>query len=119
LDNGEVRHLLYEFKTSKISFDKHYFTILKKIRIIMVIETIIFFVMTFLSYIFVFGLFALYPVQGKIMLMSLICGIFMDLLFSFLAEIFIMILFICRKNHSIVILLDYLNRLLSYKMLSP
>ena len=119
LDNGDVRYLLYEFKTNKKSFDKHYFNILKKIRNMMVVETILFFVMSILTYIFVFGLFAVYPAQGKTMFVSLICGIAIDLLSSLLIEVFITILFICRKNNVIVILLDYLNRLISYKMLSP
>ena len=119
LDNGKVRYLLYEFKTNRISFDKHYFIILKKIKRMMIIETVLFFVMAVLSYIFVFGLFAVYPPQGKTMFVSLIVGVVLDLLLSFLMELFIAILFICRKNHVIVILLDYLNRLMSYKMLSP
>ena len=119
LENGEVRYLLYEFKTSKKSFDKHYFNILKKIKTMMIIETILFFIMAILSYIFVFGLFAVYPSQGKTMFVSLIFGIIIDFLLHFIFEIFITILFIGRKNHVIVILLDYLNRLLSYKMLSP
>ena len=119
LENGEVRYLLYEFKTSKKSFDKHYFNILKKIKNMMIIETILFVIMAALSYIFVFGLFAVYPSQGKTMFISLICGIIFDFLLHFIFEIFITILFIYRKNHVIVILLDYLNRLLSYKMVSP
>jgi len=119
LDNGRVRHLLYEFKTSKKSFDKHYFIILKKIKYMIIFETILFFVMTVLSYIFVFGLFAVYPPQGKTMFVSLIVGVVFDLLLSFLCELFIAILFICRKNNVLVILLDYMNRLMSYKMLSP
>ena len=119
LDNGDVRYLLYEFKTSKASFDKHYFNKLKKIRNMMIFETILFFIMSILSYIFIFGLFAIYPAQGKTMFVSLICGIAIDLLLSVLVEVFITILFICRKNHVIVILLDYMNRLMSYKMLSP
>ena len=119
LENGEVRYLLYEFKTSKKSFDKHYFNILKKIKNMMILETILFFIMAILSYIFVFGLFAVYPSQGKTMFISLIFGIIFDFLLHFIFEVFITVLFICRKNHTIVILLDYLNRLLSYKMLSP
>ena len=119
LENGEVRYLLYEFKTNKKSFDKHYFNILKKIKNMMIIETILFIIMSALSYIFVFGLFAVYPSQGKTMFISLICGVVIDFLLQFIFEIFITILFMCRKNHVIVILLDYLNRLLSYKMLSP
>ena len=53
LDNGNVRYLLYEFKTSKKSFDKHYFHTLKKLKIMMIIETILFFIMVLLSYIFI------------------------------------------------------------------
>ena len=119
LENGEVRYLLYEFKTSKKSFDKHYFNILKKIKNMMILETILFLIMAILSYIFVFGLFAVYPSQGKTMFISLIFVIIFDFLLHFIFEVFITVLFICRKNHTIVILLDYLNRLLSYKMLSP
>ena len=119
LDNGNVRYLLYEFKTNKKSFDKHYFNVLKKIKNMMIIETILFFIIAILSYIFIFGLFAVYPAQGKTMFVSLICGIIFDLLINLLLEVFITILFICRKNDTIVVLLDYLNRLLSYKMLSP
>ena len=119
LDNGIIRYLLYEFKTSKKSFDKHYFAYLKKIRNMMIVETVFFFIMAILTYIFIFGLFAVYPPQGKTMFVSLIVGVVIDLVLSFLVEFFIAILFLCRKNHVIVILLDYLNRLISYKMLSP
>ena len=119
LENGEVRYLLYEFKTNKKSFDKHYFSILKKMQNMMIIETILFFIMAILTYLFVFGLFAVYPSQGKVMFVSLICGVIIDLLINFLIEVFLTVLFICRKNSVIVVLLDYLNRLLSYKMLSP
>ena len=119
MDNGKVRYLLYEFKTSKKSFDKHYFAYLKKIRNMMIVETVFFFIMAVLTYIFIFGLFAVYPPQGKTMFVSLIVGVVIDLVLSFLIEFFIAILFLCRKNQVIVILLDYLNRLISYKMLSP
>ena len=119
LDSGTVRNLLYEFKTSKKSFDKHYFKILKKIQNMMIFETILFAIMAILTYIFVFGLFAVYPSQGKIMFVSLICGIIIDFLLCFIFELFITILYICRKNQVLVVLLEYLNRLLSYKMLSP
>ena len=119
IDNGKVRTLLYEFKTSRKSFDKHYFNLLKKVRNMMIVETILFFLMAALTYIFVFGLFAVYPSQGKTMFVSLICGIAIDLLFNFLLELLIAVLYICRKNHIIVVVIDYANRLLSYKMLSP
>jgi hypothetical protein len=78
IDNGKVRTLLYEFKTSRKSFDKHYFNLLKKVRNMMIVETILFFLMAALTYIFVFGLFAVYPSQGKTMFVSLICGIAID-----------------------------------------
>ena len=119
IDNGKVRTLLYEFKTNRKSFDKHYFNLLKKVRNMMIVETILFFLMAALTYIFVFGLFAVYPSQGKTMFVSLICGIAIDLLFNFLLELLIAVLYICRKNHIIVVVIDYANRLLSYKMLSP
>ena len=119
LDNGKLRTLLFEFKTNKKAFDKHYFNTIKTIRYMMIVETILFFIMAPLTYIFVFGLFAVYPSQGKIMFISLICGIVIDLLFSLLLELLIALLYICRKNHVIVVIIDYLNRLLSYKMLSP
>ena len=119
LSNGDVRYLLFEFKTNKKSFDKHYMEYLKKIRNIMIVETILFFILVILSYIFSFGLFAVYPAQGKSMFVSLIIGIIIDLLLNLFAELFIAILFVCRKNHVLVVLLDYLNRLISYKMLSP
>ena len=119
LDNGKVRKLLYEFKTNKKAFDKHYFYVLKNIQRMMIIETIFFFIMIILSYIFSFGLFAVYPSQGKVMIISLICGIIIEVGLSLLLELLIAILFIFKKNHIIVIIIDYLNRLLSYKMLSP
>ena len=40
-------------------------------------------------------------------------------LVNFVLELLIAILFICRKNHVIVVIIDYMNRMLSYKMLSP
>ena len=119
IENGKVRNLLYEFKTNRKSFDKHYFNLLKKVRNMMIFETILFFLMAALTYIFVFALFAVYPSQGKTMFVSLICGIAIDLLLNFVLELLMAILFICRKNHVIVVILDYANRLLSYKMLSP
>ena len=119
LESGKLRNLLYEFKTNKKSFDKHYFYSLKKIRNMMIFETILFFLMAILTYIFVFGLFAVYPSQGKIMFVSLIFGILIDLALNFVLELLIAILFICRKNHVIVVIIDYMNRMLSYKMLSP
>ena len=119
LDSAKLRTLLYEFKTNKKAFDKHYFIILKKIRNMMIVETIIFFIMAALTYIFVFGLFAVYPSQGNTMFVSLICGIVIDLLFSIILELLIAVLYLFRKNHVIIVIIDYLNRLLSYKMLSP
>ena len=119
LDNGEVRYLLYEFKTNKKAFNRHYFSILQKMKKVMIIETVLFGIMSILTYLFIFGLFAVYPPQGKTMFVSLICGIVIDLVKSFLVELLISILFICRKNQVLVVLLDYLNRLISFKMLSP
>ena len=119
LGNGEIRNLLYEFKTNKKTFDKHYFNVLQKIKKVMIIETGLFIVMIVLSYIFSFGLFAIYPPQGKVMIISLICGIIIELGLTLVLELLLAILIIFRKNHIIVIIIDYLNRLLSYKMLSP
>jgi hypothetical protein len=119
IDNGKVRTLLFEFKTNRKSFDKHYFNLLKKVRNMMIIETILFFLMVALTYIFVFGLFAVYPSQGKTMFVSLIFGIAIDLLLNFLLELLMAVLYVCRKNHVIVVIIDYANRLLSYKMLAP
>ena len=119
MGNGEIRNLLYEFKTNKKIFDKHYFNVLKKIKKVMIIETGLFIVMIVLSYIFSFGLFAIYPPQGKVMIISLICGIIIELGLTLVLELLLAILIIFRKNHIIVIIIDYLNRLLSYKMLSP
>ena len=119
LESGKLRNLLFEFKTNKKSFDKHYFYSLKKIRNMMIFETILYFFMAALTYIFVFGLFAVYPSQGKIMFVSLIVGIVIDLALNFALELLIAILFLCRKNHVIVVIIDYMNRILSYKMLSP
>ena len=75
--------------------------------------------MIVLTYIFAFGLFTVYPSQGKVMLVSLICGLVLELGLSFIVELLLAILMIFRKNQIIVIIIDYLNRLLSYKMLSP
>ena len=119
LDSAKIRNLLYEFKTNKKAFDKHYFYVLKKIRNMMIFETILFFFMAILTYIFVFGLFAVYPSQGKSMFVSLIVGIVIDLALNFVLELLIAILYLFGKNHVIVVIIDYANRLLSYKMLSP
>ena len=119
LDNGKLRKLLYELKTNKKAFDKHYFYVLQCVKRMMIIETIFFFIMIILSYIFSFGLFAVYPSQGKVMIISLICGIIIEIGLSLFLELLIAILIIFRKNHIIIIIIDYLNRFLSYKMLSP
>ena len=119
LDSAKIRNLLFEFKTNKKSFDKHYFYVLKKIRNMMIFETILFFFMAVLTYIFVFGLFAVYPSQGKSMFVSLIVGIVIDLALNFVLELLIAVLYLFRKNHVVVVIIDYANRLLSYKMLSP
>ena len=119
LDSGKVRKLLYEFKTNKKAFDKHYFIVLRNVKRMMIIETVLFIIMVILSYIFSFGLFTIYPSQGKIMNISLICGIILEVGLSIFFELLLAILIIFRKNHIIVIIIDYLNRLLSYKMLSP
>ena len=119
LESGKVRNLLFEFKTNRKTFDKHYFNVLKKIKHMMIFETILFFFMAALTYIFVFGLFAVYPSQGKTMFVSLICGIIIDIALQIILELLIALLYLCRKNHIIVVIIDYANRLLSYKMLSP
>jgi hypothetical protein len=119
LTYGEIRKLLYEFKTNKNEFDKHYFNVMKKVKYMMIFETALIFLILILTYIFSFGFFAVYPVQSKIMLVSFICGIILDYFIYILFELLIAILFIFKKNESIVLIIDYLNRLLSYKMLSP
>ena len=53
----------------------------------MIFETILYFFMAALTYIFVFGLFAVYPSQGKIMFVSLIVGIVIDLALNFALEL--------------------------------
>ncbi len=119
IDNGKVRVLLYEFKTSKKSFDKDFVALLKKIKKMVIIETILFFLLTALTYVFVFGLCAVYKPQGRTMFVSLICGLVVDLVLNFITEIIIGLVYLCRKSHVLVVLLDYLNRIKSYKMLSP
>ena len=119
LNNGKLRKLLFDFKTNKKAFDKQYFYVLKKIKRIMIIETILFFTMAVLTYIFSFGLFTVYPSQGKSMIVSLIFGLVIDFGLYFFLELLLAIFIIFKKNQNIVIIIDYLNRLLSYKMLSP
>ena len=118
-DNGQMRTLLYEFKTSKKYFDRDYAAFLKKIKIMKIVETVIYGIMIVLLYIFVFGLYTVFVPQGKIMIVSLLCGIAGDLVLCFLFELFIAMLYVCRKSSVLVVLLDKLNRLQSYKMLSP
>ena len=119
LDNGKQRKLLFDFKTNRKLFDKQYFNVIKKIKRMMIFETCLFVVMVVLTYLFVFGLFTVYPSQGKIMIISLICGLILELALTLFFELLLAILMIFRKNQIIVIIIDYLNRLLSYKMLSP
>ena len=85
----------------------------------MIIETVFFALLIVINYIFIFGLFVIYPSQGKIMVISLIFGIIITIGLSLFFEILLAILFIFRKNEVIAIIIDYLNRLLSYVMLSP
>ena len=92
---------------------------MKKVKYMMIFETALIFLILILTYIFSFGFFAVYPVQSKIMLVSFICGIILDYFIYILFELLIAILFIFKKSESIVLIIDYLNRLLSYKMLSP
>ena len=119
LNNGKLRKLLFNFKTNKKAFDKQYFYVLKKNKKMMIFETILFFIMAVLTYIFSFGLFTVYPSQGKSMVVSLICGLVFDIGLSLILELLLFIFIIFKKNQNIVIIIDYLNRLLSYKMLSP
>ena len=119
LNNGKLRKLLFDFKTNKKAFDKQYFYVLKKNKKMMIFETILFFIMAVLTYIFSFGLFTVYPSQGKSMVVSLICGLVFDIGLSLILELLLAIFIIFKKNQNIVIIIDYLNRLLSYKMLSP
>ena len=119
LDSGKLRKLLFDFKTNKKLFDKNYFYVLQMIKKMMIFETILFAIMLVLTYIFSFGLFTVYPSQGKTMIISFVSGIVLEIGISFILELLLSVLMIFRKNHIIVIIIDYLNRLLSYKMLSP
>ena len=119
LNHGKLRKLLFDFKTNKSLFDRQYYFVIRTVKRMMIFETCLFVVMVVLTYLFVFGLFTVYPSQGKIMIISLICGLLIELTLSLFFELLLAILMIFRKNQTIVIIIDYLNRLLSYKMLSP
>ena len=70
----------------------------------MIIETGLFIVMIVLSYIFSFGLFAIYPPQGKVMIISLICGIIFELGLTLVLElliIYLLYLFLISLNRDI------------------
>ena len=119
ISKSKIRDLLFKFKTSKKKFDAAYIQILKRHKIGYIIETILFFVFTFISFLFSFGLSAVYDEQGKCMFASFVVCIVVDFILSFIVEVIIMLLYMCRKNQILVIVLDYLNRAKSLKVISP
>ena len=119
IPKSQVRKLLFPSKTSKKKFDSDYITILKRNRCGVIIETIVFIIFLFVSFVFSFGLCAVYPEQGKCMFVSILFGVIADFIFSILTELFIILLYMCKGNQILVIILDYVNRAKSYKVLSP
>lgn len=53
------------------------------------------------------------------MFVSILFGVIADFIFSILTELFVMLLYMCKGNQILVIILDYVNRAKSYKVLSP
>ena len=119
IDKNHIRQLLYKFKTSKKQFDSDYIKVIKRNKIGYIIETILFFLFTFITLIFSFGLCAIYNEQGKCMFISFIATIICDFILEIIIEFIIMLLYMCRCNEVLVIVLDYVNRIKSYKVLSP
>ena len=119
IENGQVRTLLYDFKTKRNKFDTDYRKILKKIKNVVIFETILFFLFWILNFFFAFGLCCVYYKQGKIMILSFIIGIAIDFILDIIVELLIMVFYILRENTLFVIMLDKTNRIRSFKMLSP
>jgi hypothetical protein len=119
IENEQVRTLLYDFKTKRNKFDTDYRKILKKIKNVVIFETILFFLFWILNFFFAFGLCCVYYKQGKIMILSFIIGIAIDFILDIIVELLIMVFYILRENTLFVIMLDKTNRIRSFKMLSP
>jgi hypothetical protein len=119
IENGQMRTLLYNFKTDKNEFEPEYNKILKRIKIVSIIETVLFFILWAINYMFSFGLCCVYYHQGRIMAISFLVGIGLDFILDIIIELLIMVMYACRKNSICVVMLDRINRLKSFKMISP
>ena len=119
IDNINIRSLLHDLEIDKKKFNGDYRKILKKIKYCSIFETILFFILWVLNFIFGFGLSAVYYKQSNIMLISFILGITIDLGLELIIEIIITLLYKYRYIQLNVIILDKLNRFRSFKMLSP
>ena len=119
IENGQMRSLLYDFKTNKELFENEYKRILKKIKIVSIVETVLFFIFWIINYIFSFGLCCVYVRQGTLMAISFLIGLALDFVLDVIIEFIIMIFYACRGNGLCLVMLDRINRMKSFKMLSP
>jgi hypothetical protein len=119
IENGQIRSLLYDFKTNKNLFEPEYQRILKKIKIVSIVETVLFFTFWIINYIFAFGLCCVYVRQGTLMAISFMIGLALDFVLDIIIEFLIMIIYACRGNGLCLVILDRINRMKSFKMLSP
>ena len=119
IENGQIRSLLYDFKTNKNLFEPEYQRILKKIKIVSIVETVLFFIFWIINYIFAFGLCCVYVRQGTLMAISFMIGLALDFVLDIIIEFLIMIIYACRGNGLCLVILDRINRMKSFKMLSP
>ncbi len=116
----DLRLMLYNYKTHHNNeFEKKYNKVIKFNKIFNFIELGIFISLNIITLLFTFGLCAVYTKQAKLMILSIGFGIGIDFGLSIIFEILLGLLFCCRKNYIIVSILDFLNRLRSFKMLSP
>ena len=116
----DLRLMLYNYKTHHNNeFEKKYNKVIKFNKIFNFIELGIFISLIIITLLFTFGLCAVYTKQANLMILSIGFGIGIDFVISIIFEILLGLLFCCRKNYIIVSILDFLNRLRSFKMLSP
>ena len=89
IENGQMRSLLYDFKTNKDLFESEYKRILKKIKIVSIVETVLFFIFWIINYILSFGLCCVYVCEGTLMAISFMIGLALDFVLDVIIEFII------------------------------
>lgn len=114
-----IRELLLKSRSKPHSIQSSLSIHMKHFNTFFIIETVFFGMLWIITLLFSFGLCAVYKNNGLCLVMSFSIGLAFDFLLSFILELAIALLYTCRKNSIIIIIIDRINRLKSFKVISP